>query len=87
MTRITLSIWDDGEEVHAESSMDNPNAVNEPPTGALIIGTYLAANFDEVARTSMVWFKTQVGKEQEAEAAPVKLAESHPKLILPDNMR
>lgn len=57
MTVVTIKITDAQDEVHLEGTLDNPNAVNEPPTAALIVGSYLAANAERVLKDAMVWFK------------------------------
>jgi hypothetical protein len=81
MTTITMRIWDgDDQTINAEASLDNPNAINEPPTSALIIGSYLGANMDRVARDAIQWFEA-MQKQPEPEAA-IKA----PKLILPDDI-
>lgn len=82
MTKVTLQIWDDGAEVKAEGTMDNPNAVNEAPTGALIIGTYLATHFDQIAKDAMTWFERDVPKS-DLEADVPTLVEPAPKIIVP----
>jgi hypothetical protein len=57
MTTVTIKITDAQDELQMEGSMDNPNAINEPPTAALIVGSYLAANAERVAKDAMAWFK------------------------------
>jgi hypothetical protein len=65
MTMITLKIWDDGDELKMEATMDNPEAINEMPTAALIFGSYLGANTASVVADAMHWFKQQVTAVEE----------------------
>lgn len=80
MTTVTVKIVDVDDTVTFEGSLDNPNAINEAPTAALIIGSYLAANAEKVMKDSMVWFR-QMATEPQPE--PVAKAERH--IILPDD--
>jgi hypothetical protein len=81
MTTVTVKIWDDGETLQMEGALDNPNAINEPPTVALIVGSYLAANTEAVVKNAMHWFKDmQMQSVDEAEVA--KPTQS---IILPDD--
>lgn len=57
MTTVTVTIRDTGDTVEFEGALDNPEALNQPPTAALIIGSYLAANAEGVLKDSMAWFK------------------------------
>lgn len=81
MTTVTVKIWDEGESLQMEGALDNPNAINEPPTVALIVGSYLAANTEQVVKDAMHWFKAmQMQSVDEPEVA--KPASS---IILPDD--
>ena len=60
MTTVTLRIWDEDEELKMEATLDNPNAINEPPTAALIFGSYLGANTAAIVEDAMRWYKQQV---------------------------
>ena len=60
MTTVTLRIWDEGEELKMEATLDNPNAINEPPTAALIFGSYLGANTAAIVEDAMRWYRQQV---------------------------
>ena len=60
MTTVTLRIWDEDEELKMEATLDNPNAINEPPTAALIFGSYLGANTAAIVEDAMRWYRQQV---------------------------
>lgn len=60
MTTVTLRIWDEGEELKMEATLDNPDAINEAPTAALIFGSYLGANTAAIVEDAMRWYKQQV---------------------------
>lgn len=60
MTTVTLRIWDEDNELKMEATLDNPDAINEPPTAALIFGSYLGANTAAIVEDAMVWYKQQV---------------------------
>lgn len=78
MTTVHLKIWDADGAIHAEATLDNPEAVNQPPTGALIVGSYLGAHMEDVCKDAMAWFQGQVV------APPPAKEEPQLKLILPD---
>lgn len=59
MTTITLLIKDGEGILEMEGRLDNPEAINEAPTPALVVGSYLAANTEQVVKDAMAWFKTQ----------------------------
>ena len=58
MTKITIEIWDEDDSIKAESNLDNPEALNEPPTPALILGSYIGTHFERIAEEAFDWFKT-----------------------------
>lgn len=60
MTAVWMKIWDEGDELKMEATLDNPDAINEPPTGALIFGSYLGANTQAIVEDAMRWYKQQV---------------------------
>ena len=60
MTTVTLLIWDEGNELKMEAVLDNPDAINEAPTAALIFGSYLGANTAAIVEDAMRWYKEQV---------------------------
>ena len=59
MTAVTLLIKDGEGTLEMEGRLDNPEAINEAPTPALVVGSYLAANTEQVVKDAMAWFKTQ----------------------------
>lgn len=84
MTVATVHIKDAKNEagedtIEMEGHLDPVNAIDLPPTPALIIGSYLAANAEQVCRDAMAWFGTMVSAEAQPE--PVVKA---PSLILTD---
>lgn len=61
MSVVTVTLTDRADGgVDLQGSIDNPNAVNEQPTPALIIGSYLAANAARVINDSVAWFKQEI---------------------------
>lgn len=60
MTTVTLRIWDENDELKMEATLDNPDAINEAPTAALIFGSYLGANTAAIVEDAMRWYKQQV---------------------------
>lgn len=79
MTTVTITITDAQDELQLEGKLDNPNAINEPPTVALIVGSYLAANVETVVKDAMRWFKNMSTAPEQVEEATFKA----PKIILP----
>lgn len=85
MTVATVIIKDAKNEagentIEMEGHIDPVNALELPPTPALIIGSYLAANSERVCRDAMAWFGTMV-TAAEPEPEPIIKA---PSLILTD---
>lgn len=78
MTAFILKIWDSKEGLNMEAAFDNPDAVNEPPTPALVVGTYIGGHFDQIAKDAMRWFENDVTKQVDKEPDPVVS-----KIILP----
>lgn len=70
MTIVTVLIKDNGDLLELEGSCDNPNAQNEAPTAALIVGSYLAANTEKVCKDAMAWFSSSISDEVEVQAQP-----------------
>ena len=65
MTTVTLTIEDTADDsISMTGQLDNPDAINQPPTPALIIGSYLAANAEGVCKDAMKWFETKIAEEQ-----------------------
>jgi hypothetical protein len=63
MTTVTLKIWDENDELKMEATLDNPDAINDAPTAALIFGSYLGANTAAIVEDAMRWYKQQVTSE------------------------
>jgi hypothetical protein len=61
MTIATLIIKDEADSSYTiEGSLDRPEALNEPPTPALIIATYLSANIAKVCEDAIQWYNGMV---------------------------
>jgi hypothetical protein len=56
MTIATVTIKDEGEGYTIEGSLDRPEAIEEAPTPALIIATYLSANIAKVCEDAIQWY-------------------------------
>lgn len=54
MTTILLKISDGEGQLDVEGQVD-PDAMNGPPTPALMVGTYLAANMERVCKDAIAW--------------------------------
>lgn len=61
MTTVTVTIIDDGDEVRMEGKLDDVSALDAPPTPALIIGSYLAANAELICKDAIKWMHTMAG--------------------------
>jgi hypothetical protein len=69
MTTVTVTIKDtESGELQLEGVLDNPNAINEAPTPALVVASYLAANCDEICRQAIRWFASEVANHAEEAA-------------------
>ncbi len=79
MATITITIADKGDELTMEGRLETPEALNEPPTAALIVGTYLAAHAEVVCKDAVRWF---TARSAQSEPEPV-LQEPQLKLVLP----
>lgn len=60
MTTATIIIKDKGDEIQIEGHLDPANAIELPPTPAVIVGSYLAANMEQVCKDAMAWMNQQV---------------------------
>lgn len=58
MSTILLKISDGDGQLDIEGQLD-PDAMNGPPTPALIVGTYLAANMGKVCQDAVAWSRAQ----------------------------
>lgn len=79
MTTVTITISDNGDSLSVEGKLDNPEALNLPPTPALIVGSYLAANIDGVCKDAMRWVNSLSSAPAQE---PIVKA---PQIILPDD--
>jgi hypothetical protein len=59
MTTATIIIKDNGNEIQIEGHLEPANAIDLPPTPAVIIGSYLAANMERVCKDAMTWMNQQ----------------------------
>ncbi|NBX33672.1 MAG: hypothetical protein EBR07_13280 [Planctomycetes bacterium] len=59
MITATIVIKDtpDGEYT-IEGNLDRPEALDEPPTPALIIATYISANIAKISDDAIAWYNT-----------------------------
>lgn len=83
MTTATIIIKDAGDSIEIEGHLDPANAIDLPPTPAVIVGSYLAGNMERVCKDAMSWFNamTIASQTTPAEDAVIKA----PKIILPDD--
>lgn len=79
MTTATIIISDAGDSIQIEGRLDPANAIDLPPTPAVIIGSYLAANMDRVCKDAMAWVDAMTTAPPPQEEPVIKA----PKLILP----
>ena len=57
MTIATVIITDMPDNQYTiEGTLDRPEAINEPPTPALIISTYLSSHIKEISDNAMAWY-------------------------------
>ena len=66
MTTATITIRDNGDSIEMEGRLDNPDAINQPPTGALIVSSYIAANIVQITEESGRWFFSQMAADAAA---------------------
>lgn len=70
MTQVTIVIEDTEDGHIAIEGKVDPAALNEPPTPALVIGSYLAAEVDKIVVDALAWFH-KGGAEPPPEQQPV----------------
>jgi hypothetical protein len=59
MITATIVIKDvPGNEYTIEGVLDRPEALDEPPTPALIIATYISANIAKISDEAIAWYNT-----------------------------
>lgn len=80
MTTVTITITDNDGSVEMQGTMDNSNAINEPPTPALVVGSYIAANASRIVDESIAWFSGAVN----ASRADEQIAQPASSIIVPD---
>ena len=57
MTVATVIITDMPDNQYTiEGTLDRPEALNEPPTPALIISIYLSSHIKEISDNAMAWY-------------------------------
>lgn len=67
---------DDGvPTIEMEGRLDPPSAIDDAPTGAVIIGSFLAAHMQQIQDQAIAWFNEQF------KAPPAK--DDGPKIIVP----
>lgn len=73
MTTATIIIKDSGDSIEIEGRLEPVDALEHPPTPAVIIGSYLASHMEQVSKDAMAWFQamaTAPAKEEPAIKAP-----------------
>lgn len=66
MTTVIVTIADEpGNQLSLEGRIDNPDAMNQVPTAAVIVGAYLATNADRVCRDAVAWFNDKVAEQEQ----------------------
>tara|TARA_R110002126_G_scaffold127564_5_gene269839 strand:- start:1466 stop:1675 length:210 start_codon:yes stop_codon:yes gene_type:complete len=69
MTIATLIIKDAPDhQFTIEGALDRPEALDEPPTPALIIASYISANAKKVSDDAIAWYNRM---DPEVEGVPV----------------
>ena len=59
MITATIVIKDSpGNEYTIEGVLDRPEALDEPPTPALIIATYISANIAKISDEAIAWYNS-----------------------------
>lgn len=59
MITATIVIKDaPGNEYTIEGVLDRPEALDEPPTPALIIATYISANIAKISDEAIAWYNS-----------------------------
>lgn len=65
MSVVTITIWDAGDELHLEGRLaDGAAVLSAPPTPALIVASYLAANTEQVAKDALRWLKNAAAERE-----------------------
>lgn len=81
MTTVTIIIKDNGDSIEVEGHLDPANAVDLPPTPAMIVGSYLAGNMETVCKDAISWVNAMtVATQPIPQDEPAIKA---PKIILP----
>lgn len=80
MTTCTIVIKDGEDGIDFKGALDNPEALDLPPTPALIVATYISANLGTVAQQAIDWYNNQVVPGTSPDGAPVQ---DMPQIILP----
>ena len=62
MTIATVTIKDEEGGYTIEGALDRPEALNEAPTPALIIATYISANVAKVCEDAIQWYNDMAVK-------------------------
>lgn len=61
MNTVTITIKDNDQgAIEMEGKVEDEQAFDKPPTGALIIGSYLAAHAEKVSKDAMAWFSREI---------------------------
>lgn len=73
MTTVTIIVKDAGDSIEMEGRVEPAEAVDLPPTPALVVGSYLAANIEKVMKDSMQWLAEMSAKPEPGDitGAPV----------------
>jgi len=60
MNKVTVTIEDTDEGLAMQGNIEDTEAFNKPPTPALILGSYLAANAEKICTDAVAWFKQEI---------------------------
>lgn len=64
MTTVTIIIQDAGDSIEMEGRIEPAEALDLPPTPALVVGSYLAANAEKIMKDSMQWLAEMAVKSE-----------------------
>lgn len=60
MTTVTVTIKDVDGAVEVEGVLNDPDAINQPVTPAVIVGSYLATEIENVVNNAFTWWQNRV---------------------------
>lgn len=66
MNTVTIIIKDVNDSIEVEGRLEK-DALDHPPTMALVMGTYISTNVEKIAKDSLKWFSDQVKQDVETD--------------------